>query len=302
MRTRIRPQLGRTRSAVDKVLKRRKAAAPKERKQAKSPFRARKNPIGRFLPHKPEQQDFRHGEYTHVSDLLNKCMRSVALAAENRLPVMLEPTWTSQRIIFRSGEILHELLRDEITRKSRTVFGNWRCGCKKTITEHGFAIDFKNVRCEHCGGPTNIYDEFKLINEECKIVGHADIAYMEDGWLMIGELKSVSKLIFDSLSGAQPDHQYQARMYSWLARQMGYNVHDHVVVFYVCREWMFKNPYKEYLVYWNPDDPPQPYVDLAMEFKIYRETGAVPPRTLCTSKAAPRSKKCATQVFCFMDD
>jgi hypothetical protein len=210
--------------------------------------------------------------------------------------------WSSQRLIFRSGSLFHDLLKQDIQKGGGELFGTWRCGCGETKSKKpGVAADFKNLVCTNCRGTLSIYDELHLVDNEAMIVGHADLALVEGGWLYLAEIKSISQNQFRELTRASTDHRAQLFMYARMARLMGYRVHPTMSVFYVCREWLMENPFKEFTVEYDDaaERMIEPFVEEARAMAAFKRGGEVPSRTLCGQPNAPRAKKCPVVMFCF---
>lgn len=260
------------------------------------------NPISRFVRNRPQAEPFRYGDKIHVSDLVYKCMRMVALAGDLKVPVPVDSNWHPMKLIHHMGEAAHNFVKGKVIEESRSVFGHWRCGCEATrIGPMTMRDMLKTEQCD-CGMPYE-YDELTLTNDEYSIVGNCDLAVQESGGILVfSELKSISKKQFDQLSDAKPDHKMQLLMYVWMAQQAGYEVHPSASVFYVCREWMIGTPYKEFVVdISDVERRVSPLLREAMAMKQWQhEDGPVPDRTWCNRPEDSRAKKCGMCAECFL--
>lgn len=258
------------------------------------------NPIGRFVFNELDTDPFRVDHYIHASDLIYKCMRAVALAGDLEIPVPTDGNWQSMKLVHAMGHACAAYITEKVLSRSDSVFGYWKCVCGSTrLGPHTRAEC--NHYCEDCNQPVNVYDELTLYNEEYRIVGNCDLAFMENGYLILSELKSISKRQFDDLTGAKPDHQLQLLLYYWMAVQAGYKVHPDLAVFYSCREWMIGNPFKEFLL--DADSAERrvrPLLQEAASIREWRDGGPIPARDLCISPDVPRAKKCALCTECFL--
>jgi hypothetical protein len=133
------------------------------------------------------------------------------------------------------------------------------------------------------------------------VIGNCDISFLERGdYLLLTELKSISKKQFTDLTDAKPDHKLQILLYWWMAKEMGYNVHPTLSIFYSCREWMVGNPFKEFIIPTdNADRRVLPLLREARAIKDWKDHGVIPERTLCNGPETPRAKKCSLCTECF---
>lgn len=264
------------------------------------------SPIGRYVRNIPISDPYRYGDYTHASDLVYKCMRMVALADDLSMPVPTEPNWQSMKLIHEMGHASAAYVTRNVLAQSDAVFGYWKCICgdlrlgpfrKSEISEH-------DESCENCNQHVSVYDELTFKNEEYKIVGNCDLAFMDDqGFLMLSELKSISKTQFVDLGDAKPDHKLQLFLYYQLATLAGYQLHPSLSVFYSCREWMIGNPFKEFLLDADTAERrTEPLLREAMAIQQWRSNQIVPERTLCNRPQDARAKKCGMCAECFGRD
>ena len=103
-----RPNLGGRRTSVESRVSRRRRKRTGEPEIAKN----LDNPIGRYVRNIPVADSFRYGDYTHVSDLVYKCMRMIALATDIKVPVPVEANWQSMKLIHAMGHAAHEYIKE----------------------------------------------------------------------------------------------------------------------------------------------------------------------------------------------
>ena len=298
-----RPNLGGRRSAVEGRVRRRRRQNQSE--PAEPPMADEiDNPIGRFVRNIPVDDPFRYDDdWIHASDLVYKCMRMVALAGDMKVPVPTESNWQSMKLIHAMGHASAKYVEETVIKQTDKVFGFWKCLCGAHRIGPCTAAELVADPCGECNHSPSIYDELTLTNEEYGIIGNCDLAFMENGWLIMTELKSISKKQFDDLTDAKPDHKLQALLYHWMAEQSGYRVHPALSVFYSCREWLIGNPFKEFVLPTeNADRRVQPMLREAAAIKEWKEGGDIPERTLCNRPEDSRAKKCGMCTECFLRD
>jgi len=256
-------------------------------------------PLSRYVRNIPVADPFRYDEYTHVSDLVHKCMRMVALAGDLHMPVPVEPNWQSMKLIHAMGQAAHDYIKGTVIGQEANVFGHWKCLCGNRIGPMTRSEAFE-LECEDCGNSFVEYDEFTIHNEEYKIVGNCDLAIKSGDFLILSELKSISKKQFDDLRMPKPDHVLQAYLYVWMAEQAGYRVHPTGSIFYACREWMIGNPYREFDIDTSSAERRcTPLLDEAMAIKNWKDDGVVPERVHCNRPEDSRARQCGMCVACF---
>lgn len=293
-----RANLGGRRTAVESRVRRRRRRATGEPPVAE----VIENPISRYVRNIPVEDPFRYGEYTHVSDLVYKCMRMVALAGDLHIPVPTEANWQSMKLIHAMGHASAKYIENIVLNQTDKIFGYWRCVCGAHRIGPCKKSDLIPDPCGECNQSPSIYDEMTFTNEEYGLIGNCDLAIMEEGdFLLLTELKSISKKQFDDLSDAKPDHKLQLLMYYWMAVQAGYRVHPSLSVFYSCREWMIGNPFKEFML---PADTAErrvePMLREATAIKEWRDNdGPIPERTWCNRPEDTRAKNCGMCAECF---
>lgn len=189
-----------------------------------------------------EANIFRKSEYTHLSDLMGKCHRMLAIT--KRYDVFPSPTriFDQNILMFAMGNMLHDEARRRFAAQNPEQFyGFWRCLCHHTCVEG--TRDYTNsIHCEQCAGRLDEYVELRVIYHDL-MVGHSiDALFMlASGALRPVEIKSCTKEAFESYKASKSpaaDHLVQVMSYWRALRTAGYNVDDKVSVFYVCKEYI----------------------------------------------------------------
>jgi hypothetical protein len=88
-----------------------------------------------------------------------------------------------------------------------------------------------------------------------------------------------------------------------LLKEAGYSVVNQISIIYMNKGYVFKLPYKEFVI--KPEDQLdrlELYDDEARALKQYRLTGEVPKRTFCSSIACADAKTCHVANVCFRFD
>ena len=242
--------------------------------------------------------------YIHVSDLIGKCIRRIALMENMQMQPPPQSIGLSQEITFRMGEAIHDVVKERTAAGApQMIWGRWRCACKKTITENpSLLTEVGEVSCVTCGGPVNIYEEVPMVDKEFRIVGTPDLlTYLPQHFaLYISELKSMSEKEWEDIVRPKPDHVIQVLFYWYLMNKLGYRLANRVSVLYITKGWLFsKVPYKEFTF----DAEAQihrleDYLADARALKASRTGGKLPVR-ICVSEESPDAKKCEVCRTCF---
>ena len=244
---------------------------------------------------------YREGEYLHVSDLLGKCMRMVALSDRYNLKITGEPIFDSLGVVFALGNAIQGYVTDKLQRtRPKELYGRWSCVCGET-EEYTTYDKANHIECKLCKHTLTKYNELKFYNEEYMIVGSIDIALKIDHILYLSEIKSINKESFVSLTRPLPDHVLQVVFYWWLAVQNKYPVYDKVSILYVNKSYEFKTPFKEFQI--DPRDYVPRLSDYLEEAKSLLESRqsktAQLPAKVCPTPASPQAKKCSACSVCF---
>ena len=117
----------------------------------------------------------------------------------------------------------------------------------------------------------------------------------------MGEVKSIAAKGWQELKRPKPEHLLQVLFYWYLYKQEGWPLWDRVSVIYVNKEFMFSGvPYKEF--FFQPSIIEDRLDDLLAEARQlveYRNSGTLPPRSMCQDKDSPDAKKCQFRDICF---
>lgn len=244
-------------------------------------------------------------EYLHVSDIVSKCLRRIALMDMLEIPAKGQSLSLTDSLTFAQGDAIHNVIRQRTAQGNpRMVWGLWECKCGTTRTaKPGLLSEVEEGRtCPACKGPLDVYGEVPMFDDEYRIVGNPDLVlYLPDlGALHVTELKSIAHDRWVELARPSPDHVIQVLFYWHLMQRKGYRMTDTVSILYVTKGWMFSGePYKEFT--FNAADMVKrldPYIEDAMKVKASREGGALPPR-ICATESAPIAKKCDVCKSCF---
>ena len=247
----------------------------------------------------------RSTEFLHVSDLVGKCIRKIALAERLKLPPKPQALRLTDLLTFAQGDAIHDVLRSRAAAGGpRAVWGNWECKCgtTSTATPQLFSDVDPERRCPACKGPLNVYKEVPMLVKDLGIVGNPDLILFlsEFDALHITELKSIAHDAWKELVRPLPDHVIQVLFYWYLMRRLGYSLTDKVSILYATKGWIFSgDAFKEFVV----DCPSQvhrldPYLEDAKAVLAARAGGDLPPRT-CASEQSPDAKKCELCRSCF---
>ena len=73
---------------------------------------------------------FRYGKYLHVSDLLGKCMRMIAISYQTDTKINGDPIPNGLGVTFSIGEGIHDYVRRRMeTANHQELYGEWTCLC-----------------------------------------------------------------------------------------------------------------------------------------------------------------------------
>lgn len=243
---------------------------------------------------------FRYGDYLHVSDLLHKCVRMVALSNLHDVKIVGNTLYDNDEIAFAIGHSIQEYLTSKLKKTSPTkLYGRWSCACGKCSTETTYDRAIESGTCQHCDTLLDRYNELFLPNEEYGISGSIDIALQEDGHLYVVESKSIKKEDFEGLVRPLPDHVLQTTFYWWLAKENKRPIVNQASIVYTNKAYARASPFKEFII--KPQDYVSRLGDYLEDAKSYKESlkgGPLPVRT-CPSVTSPVAKKCALCALCF---
>jgi hypothetical protein len=252
----------------------------------------------------PQSGMFRAGGYLHVSDLLYKCLRKIAICEETLTPMPSESVFPSTGLTFAMGHAIGDFIVDRVAERAPDkLYGSWTCLCgasvKRGCTSEQAKAD--EHECATCETGFHKYKELSLFDEEYYTVGNVDLALMdEQQGLILGELKSMAANQWDQLEVPVPAHKAQILLYWWLARRLGYDLADKVVILYANKSYLRSSPYKEFVLQPSLEmSYIQDYLEDLEAWKRFKNGEGRPPRIVCPSISAPAAKKCHVCVECF---
>ncbi len=257
--------------------------------------------LKRLLHSHPKPNRLREDGYLHVSDLLHKCPRMLALMAQSKAPPMLPPLTESMALTFAVGESIHDYVKNKLLiGEPDAVYGRWGCHCGKASFLGTYRQATTQEPCTHCSQPLKNYKEMSLRDEEINLLGNVDLTLQIDGRFLLAEIKSINKKQWDELTKPLPEHTLQILFYWWLAQRNSLPLYDAVVVLYVNKDFTFAgSPYKEFV--FQPSSMLKRldnYIEDAKMLKAAKAGGDLPYR-ICPKPDAPQAKKCPTVIACF---
>jgi hypothetical protein len=249
----------------------------------------------------PIHQEFRDGDYIHVSDLIYKCARKIALSKRMDQPIDPEPLFDSTSLTFKQGEAMAEFIVGKVASKApRNAYGIWGCRCGVYKVE-GTKHDVKDSQCDVCGHDLTLYHEIVIKDEELRLSGSIDLLLQEDKAFVITELKSMKKDQWEELQRPVPEHLIQVLFYWYLMQKAGRPLHDKVSILYAVKDYVFKSPYKEFVI--QPSSQLYRLDDYLEEARVLTDAihkrGPLPARVSCPSQDSPAAKKCQFREVCF---
>lgn len=245
----------------------------------------------------PLPNNVRYTGYTHVSDLIYSCDRTLAIAYKMSLfqkPVL----FSSLEVTFSIGHGINELITKKLSCSPDFYFGKWTCNCG-TVSQT--TVKSKATKfCTLCNSYTDRYHEIVLHNEEYKISGSVDGMLLINNHLYIIEIKSIARDAWQSLSAPQPNHVIQVVMYWWMTKQLNMPLIDQVSICYVPKEHVQGFPYKEFtLIPSKLVNKLEDYLLSAAAIKSYvHDNGTIPLRT-CPNPGCTAAKQCHVTSACF---
>lgn len=261
--------------------------------------------VAQRIMRNPPANSFREGNYLHVSDLVYKCTRMIALSKELQQPIRGESIMDSRGVTFATGHAIQAYVTERMkTNFGDMLWGDWTCGCGEGLYRHTLYSELPTTTCESCGGK---YEYLETIwrSESLKLTGAIDIVLkLPSGHLYPIEVKSMAGSRWDDLTRPVPDHLIQALFYWHLLVENDMPVIDQLSLLYVKKEFVFGNPYKELIVVpSNYENRMTDFYDEARELKAYREDdGPLPVRTVCSHPQSPGARECPFALQCFAID
>lgn len=257
---------------------------------------------------KPNIRQFRHGKYTHVSDVIHRCVRQIALS--RRLGIKHQPSrlFDGHALTYAQGDAIHDFIKKRFVEgHPDKVWARWACACGQTVTQPMLYARLNPAfACPNCKQVPNRYVEYAIEDDEHEVVGSPDLLlYLQQiAAFYLTEIKSMAKDQWDALVRPVPDHVIQGLFYWSLMHRKNYSMVDQFSIVYVKKEFSFKWPYKEFIVRPQEEmDHLKPFVrDLELLVAAKDPKAPLPPRVVCSSPQAPEAKNCGVCVTCFQLD
>lgn len=187
-------------------------------------------------------------QYTHVSALLGICPRRHLLAHIHSLE-RTKSVNASMRLVWALGRAAETHVRTQFidAMQRMTIIGTWACKCGHTKRD-GFYKDVPS--CGKCRTKPTQYKECPLFDHDARITGSPDLLYArpDNGKVRVVECKSIKKDEFEKLTKPKADHVLQGMAYNELLRINGMPQDSSITVIYICKDYQFTSPYKEFEV------------------------------------------------------
>ena len=243
---------------------------------------------------------FRYGEYIHVSDILHRCVRMIALSLLYKRTIHGETIYDNSQVTFSIGHALQKTLTDKLIRtQPNNIYGLWKCACGQTETRSTLTKALDQGTCKKCDTSLDNYNEIDLKYEDLKLSGSVDITlWLEDAFYLT-ECKSIKKDDWSALVRPIPDHIFQIVFYWFIARELNWPIHNRVSIVYIPKEQVRGSPYKEFVI--DPEeylDRLQPYLDDARALNDALNGGALP-KKVCSDPSNTMAKRCEMCTLCF---
>jgi hypothetical protein len=252
----------------------------------------------------PVTQHFREGSHVHVSDVVSKCVRKIALTKKLGMRHATEVIRDGQGITFAIGDSLHDYVKGRyIKGHPDKVWAEWKCGCGQTSEISVFNARKTKV-CPICSTAVDKHNEVPFLDDEFDLIGNPDLLLWmaQYGAYYVVEIKSMAGSQFNELSRPVPDHVVQTTFYWYLLKKLGFPVVDKISILYVNKEFSFKFPYKEFMITPDVEGLLAPYLEDLENLRASLAGGPLPPRTMCGATSSPMAKKCAVCATCFQMD
>jgi hypothetical protein len=249
----------------------------------------------------PERSRVGNAGYVHVSSLVGLCTRQYALSEQRQDPVF-KAVRGGHRVMWKIGRSVEAHIRDQFIRaRNRAgVWGSWscRCGHSKHVGFHS-----SNGRCTKCETGLHQYGEAAMFDHENRIVGNPDLPFLMGEYLVVSEIKSMTKKMFEALTEPLPDHVFQASMYHYLFSSNRFKVHDRAIIIYATKEFIYGSPYKEFHVDMTGDMVRRGVaraIEQARQITAFRTSQTLPARCgACSTHDSPTAKNCPVVTPCF---
>jgi len=247
----------------------------------------------------------RTNDYMHVSDLIGRCVRKVALIEQLGMSTKPQGVSFFDELTFAQGDVVHDVVkRRASSAHPERVWGLWQCQCKtqKTSVPTLLSQVDQAKLCSNCHTPKCFYREFSVRDDVHKVVGNPDLITYEIDLqaLHVNELKSISHDAWKELVRPKPEHVIQTLFYWDLLHRQGYRLTDRISILYITRGWLYSgSPVKEFTLN-APEEVARlaPLYADALAIKQAREGGNLPPR-ICASAQVTQAKNCEVCATCF---
>ncbi len=266
------------------------------------------SPVLSLLKKKPNPPDHFRGGPLHVSDVIGKCIRKIALSQKLCKPMPTQSIPDGLGLTFAQGRALHTYVTERYMRAHPDkVYGRFACVCGALVTSPTVYANLGDTLCPKCEQPPTKYVEMDFTDEELGIVGSPDLLLhlKEIGAYYPIELKSMAYDEWKNIVRPLPDHVIQLLFYWYLMQRAGYPVVSQVSTIYISKGYLFgnKSPYKEFVIpvrtVTEAEDRLALHLNECRELKTFSDTGEIPPRTLCKTADCATAKGCHVSVFCF---
>lgn len=249
----------------------------------------------------PALRQARAASPLHVSDLLNKCARQIALVHRLNMPQPFSKIWDGMGVTYAIGEAVHEYIVERMrgTHPDK-VWAEWTCACGATKYVGLYVQASRRKACKHCLTKVNRHKEIPFVNKDGTLQGSPDLLLLlepEQAFYIV-EIKSIAAASWKDLTRCIPLHAVQVAMYWHILKELGIRVFDKVCILYVNKEFSFKSPFKEFVL--APEE-----VDLSLYWEDFNaimssmKGGDLPPRLVCPTVDAPSAKECPVCATCF---
>ena len=269
-----------------------------------------------------ERVNLREGIRFHVSDVIaygdrRFCSREKVLLSMDSTPRFVGSLSPGMSLLFKSGDFIHDLVRDSFIHKSESyggyVYGDWRCSsCGSIVHRNKCYSSIKGSESKCCKATLN-YSEIHLELPDYALTGHPDLLMKVGGIYHIYEIKSVYEntlggkssgqvMPFNTIKEPSPAHILQATMYYWMMRSVGMKVSKKLRILYVNRgnSTLFRSrPYLEFSVYRYDRSRVEPFFKSCKNTLSFIENGTLPDR-ICKTHSCARAKGCVKRVECFL--
>lgn len=237
--------------------------------------------------------------HVHVSSLAqNFCPRQYAIALKEDL-ALYESVTGGHKVTWELGRAAEKHVRAGFINQYglKHIYAQWRCDCKKTVRE-GF---YREISCEECGKPVDIFEEPDIWDDEHGVKGHPDLVFNYRQTLFVMEIKSMNKKDWEALTEPLPTHILQAGMYPRLLRNKGLKVSPVVTFVYVGKEFVWGSPYKEFHVDMSDPKYVKMHDDMLLEAKKIKDyvEKDIPLERICQTINGSMAKKCPVSFRCF---